>query len=382
MPGKFRLVPVAAVVIAALGAPPAGAQEATTTTIPPAATVDKVGWWNATQGPQPGEPDNPLRPALAPVPAPPTNVPADSVGVAAALGEPTKVAAVGILLEGATGGTVDSLKLTLKESPTPGATIGADQAVIVACPITAFWGDTRNGNWIDRPTADCDLASAQGSRNADGTWTFDLASVAAAAAWLDPASSTGQNGVLLVERVDPPGGFEASFLDPSAGGMTLEFAATGGGAVPDPFATPGDTSTAGDAFALGPDSGFSAGDLGRTDPISLSPSPVPSTGRGTPATATPDALPRPATRPAASTGRAGDLIGNLPWAIYLLVPLALALAVALSLVLGTAERPVPSGGGAPVVGRRRLGGVSRALVRREHAGRRTVTPEPTPRSAS
>lgn len=378
MPGKFRLVPVAAVVFAALGAPAAGAQEATTTAAP-AATVDKVGWWNSTRGPQPGEPDNPLRPALAPVPAPPTNVPADAVGVAAALGEPTKIAAVGILLEGAAGGTVDSLKLSVKEATAPGATIGSDQAVIVACPITAFWGETRNGNWIDRPEADCDLASAEGTRGADGTWTFDLTSVAAAAGWLDPASSTGQNGVLLVERVDPPAGFEASFLDPSAGGMTLEFAATGGGAVPDPFATPGDTATSPD-FSLSTDPGFVGGELGRTDPITLSPVPVPSRGGGAPSAAAPD-LPRPATQPAASTGRAGDLVGNLSWATWLLVPLALVAAVVLSLALGTSRTPAPSGA-TPAPGRRRLGGVSRALARREHVERRTLTTEPTPWSAS
>lgn len=363
MPAKFCLVPVVAFLLALAGAPAAAAQE----TAAPAASIDKVGWWNATRGPQSGEPDTPLRPALAPVPSP-TNVPANAVATAASVGEPTKVAAVGILLEGASGGTVDTLKLTLKEATAPGAVVGADQAVIIACPITAFWGETRNGNWIDRPEADCELASAQGSRGADGTWTFDLASVAGAAGWLDPASSTGQNGVLLVEKVDAPSGFEAAFLDPAAGGMTLEFAASGGGAAADPFAT-GDTTTAGDPFALDPDSGLATVDLDRTDPFALAPAPSPVTGAaGTPA---PDSTvtARPATRPAVASGRrAGDLVGNLSWPTFLLLPLALAAAVALSLVLGASSpTPVGAGGTTPVPGRRRLGGVSRALARRERA---------------
>jgi hypothetical protein len=49
----------------------------------------------------------------------------------------------------------------------------------------------------------------------------------------------------------------------------------------------------------------------------------------------------------------GDLTGNLPWGVYLLIPLAIALAVVTSLALGS--------GAEPEVTERRAGGVARAL---------------------
>lgn len=380
MPAQVSPVPIVASAIAAafitVGALPAWAEAAPVAASTPVATIDKVGWWNVSRGPQPGEPDTPLRPALAPVPAPPTNVPADAVGVGAGAGEPTKVAAVGIVLDGAPGGTVDALTLTLQESTAPGANVGTDGAAIVACPITGFWGETRNGNWVDRPTADCSLAEAPGTRADDGSWTFDLAQVASAAGWLDPGSSIGQNGVLLVEKVDAPAGFEASFPDPAAGGMKLRFAASGGAGA-DPFAT------GADSFALGGagDAAPAAGDIRGTDPFTLSPAPVPSATSSTPAPAAAAAPIGPARRAttararaaAPSTSRAGDLVGNLSPATYLLIPAALLAALGLSLYAGdsrapagarsTDSTPIPATGPR----RRRAGGVSRALARRERA---------------
>jgi len=57
--------------------------------------------------------------------------------------------------------------------------------------------------------------------------------------------------------------------------------------------------------------------------------------------------------------KSGDLTGNLPAAIYLLIPLALGLALLTAVALG--DRGEPEGSGS------RAGGVSRALGRRSTA---------------
>jgi hypothetical protein len=56
---------------------------------------------------------------------------------------------------------------------------------------------------------------------------------------------------------------------------------------------------------------------------------------------------------AADPANVGDLAGNLPLGVYLLIPLVLALAILTSLALGSGAEPRATG--------RRVGGVSRAL---------------------
>jgi hypothetical protein len=56
---------------------------------------------------------------------------------------------------------------------------------------------------------------------------------------------------------------------------------------------------------------------------------------------------------AASAANAGDLTGNMPWGVWLLIPLALGLALLTSLALGSGAEPRRSS--------RRAGGVGRAL---------------------
>lgn len=51
----------------------------------------------------------------------------------------------------------------------------------------------------------------------------------------------------------------------------------------------------------------------------------------------------------------GDLAGNLPWGVYLLIPLVLGCALLTSLSLGSAAEPRPP--------TRQSGGVTRALRR-------------------
>jgi hypothetical protein len=55
--------------------------------------------------------------------------------------------------------------------------------------------------------------------------------------------------------------------------------------------------------------------------------------------------------------KVGDLVGNLPFVVYLLIPLALVLALITALLLGSTGDPSGSV--------RRVGGVSRALGRAE-----------------
>jgi hypothetical protein len=56
---------------------------------------------------------------------------------------------------------------------------------------------------------------------------------------------------------------------------------------------------------------------------------------------------------AGDPSKAGDLAGNLPWGVWLLIPLAIVLAVVTMLALGS--------GAEPTVAKRRAGGVARAL---------------------
>jgi hypothetical protein len=69
-----------------------------------------------------------------------------------------------------------------------------------------------------------------------------------------------------------------------------------------------------------------------------------------------------ATAAAAQSGdssKSGDLAGNLPGTIYLLIPLALGLALLTAVALGDRGRPEASD--------RRSGGLTRALGRRDAA---------------
>lgn len=51
----------------------------------------------------------------------------------------------------------------------------------------------------------------------------------------------------------------------------------------------------------------------------------------------------------------GDLTGNLPWGVYLLIPLVLGFALLTALSLGSGAEPSPP--------KRRSGGMTRALGR-------------------
>ena len=350
--------------LVALVAVPTGVlgQAEGTTDPPPTAILSQDGWWNRAKGPQPQEPTNPLRPAIGGVVPAPSTVPATGLGVGALGGDPDKVAAIGLVLEAGADAFVDSLVLTLQETPDSGSNLNAESAKIAACPITGFWAGVKDGDWANRPVCD-EGQSVVGERAANGTWTFDLTLMAMN--WLDPTSGLDQNGILLVESVDAPMSFQVSFSDLSSGKMTTAFSATPGfgddvafedfAPVDEPAFTeefedvPVDDSS---SFELDDSATFAAP---RTRTVTTPRVTTPPAAAAAPQVAGTTASVRPA-------AAGGDLLGSLPVAaLVFLVLLVLAGALLLGLVLGPLTSPTPA-----VV---RSGGVSRVLAARA-AGQR------------
>ena len=361
------------------------------------------GWWNRLQGPAEGEPDgNPVRPFVPAVPKPPT-VPGDAIATSAGAGQVDKVAAVGIDLALADGAVLDGLTLRLSESPAGGANVGAEMAKVTACPATVAWGPGQNAAWRERPASDCSLGSADGSRAADGTWTFDL--TALGRLWADPPGGPGvspvgsaplaPNGVVLsVDPAGSPSPVQVSWLNFDSGKVAVELRATP--AVPTPAADAGPAASApvtaassappyvdgaADSRTFAQGAGISA------DPF-VYPSGLPTFAAapaGSDAAAgIPSESPGEATLVAAPDRsdpvlRARPVFGlweRLPAPTVLLVPVAVGLAVLIGVVLGPMARP------SPVF--RREGGLSRALARRSlaaHAALVGGTP-PVPRDPS
>lgn len=344
---RRRAVILAVGVIAVLGLlPTALAQDEGSATAGAELTQD--GWWNRAKGPQSGEPPNPVRSNIGgSVPAPAT-VPANGLGVGAAGGDLDKVAAIGIILDAPPDAIVDSLVLTLRETPENGSNVNSSSAVIVACPITEFWAGVKNGDFVNRPACD-EGQHIPGKRGADGTWTFDLTTLATA--WLDPTGELSQNGVLLREAVEPPVSFQTSLSDISTGKVTVDFAATGGSEDFDAEeftddAAGGDPGGSLDAGGAG---GFDAGATFAEAPS------FPDTAAG-PATVPggQSAAALPPGRPISSIG----VFSKLPLpGVTLLALVVIGAGILLGLVLG----PL----GSPAVATVRSGGVSRALAERE-----------------
>jgi hypothetical protein len=312
------------------------------------ATVDKLGWWHeknvATDTPA----------AVVTVPPPP-GVPEGSLAVGAVNGEPDKVAAVGIVPDAGLGDTVSSFTLTMRESAPPAGNVNAEAAKLVACPITSFWVAAENGTWDTRPAYDCDLAAAPGVRSPEGVWTFDLVPVAQV--WLAPDSTVAADGVVLVEAVDSPEGFQTVLDTSGEGAITVAFSATPG-ASEDPLADAGSFDSGGSTadFSSGGGSiGLDSPSLGLPN-LGLDPTapaaPAPPT---TEAAAGPEAPAAPTTIAATSP----NVLGNLPPGVALLGALLLALAGLMTYTLGPAGEPA-------VATRQR--GVSRALAARARAG--------------
>ena len=386
MPGPARLqsvwtlgraVLVAMLALVSVPLAPAGA-------VGSLGAVTQDGWWNRLQGPPEGEPEgNPVRPLVPPLPKPPT-VPPDAIATGAAAGQVDKVAGVGIDLTLADGDVLDRLVLRLKESPEPGANLGAERAKVVACPATVPWGPGQNAAWQDRPAADCEVGSAEGARADDGTWRFDL--TALGRLWADPSAPLARHGVVLsVDPVVSPSA-QVSWLNFESGNVALELVAAPGDPVPPVDDTPAAPGPLNAAAAPTPtptttppgaalDPGAFPAPAGGV-PLELprqSVTPFPAAApvvadSTTPEVTHPPEPPAEATLPAAPDGSGAELRARpaidfweyVPGPTALLVPVTAGLAVLVGLVLGPAGRP------APVF--RREGGLSRALARRGAGG--------------
>jgi hypothetical protein len=317
------------------------------------ATVDKVGWWHsknvATSTPA----------ANVTVPPPP-GVPAGTLAVGAVNGEPDRITAIGILPEATTGDTITSFTLSIKEAGPPAAGFNGTAAKIVACPITEFWVGGENGTWDTRPKYDCGLAKAAGTRAADGTWTFDL--LAVGQAWVNPAGTLAPDGVVLVEEVASPDGFQTVFATSGVGALvvTLQFehgaGSTNDGFFADDPALTGDSSGSFDSGS----SGFDVPAIGSSYiPVGGLPSPEvasPSAG-ATPQDAAPVAPSTIAYHP--------NVFGNMPGGVALVVPAFLVLLGLVAYSLGPAGEPMAA---------TRQRGVSRALAARAASGGSAQSP--------
>lgn len=325
------------------------------------AKVVKTGWWWLVNEPPPESG------VLAAPTAPAPTTPKGSIPVGAAAGDAERISAIEVRLKAAPGSTVTSFEMVLRESSEPAANANAEQAVVVACPVTeAFWADGSAAAWRDRPAYDCSLAEAEGKRNAKGVWRFDLTPFAAT--WLSEGNVDSRS-VVLVEKVEAPEGFQVAFDGPKAEGVGLELRADA------PTAPPtgsGDTSVEGTGGAGGTGSagGFSGSGTssGSSSGIGSSSGPGSAGGALTDASAAVEQEGPAAETPAAPPGQlaATPVAAVAPWysgiskGAYALLPLALGLAYLIMVALGPDARPVP------VTGRR---GVGRALERLRETGR-------------
>lgn len=363
------LASVASLVLAVVlgsSAAPSGAQSADAQV-----TADKEGWWNRLRGAaeEQAPVPNPLG-GTAPLPPPPTSVPAGAIAVGAQLGETDKVAAIGIMLPVERGGTVDRLVMRLGLAEGDGSQSGdAATGAIRACPVTGFFVPEENGDFRNRPAADCEVGRADGIKDEDGSWSFDLTGIARL--WVDPAGTVFPNGVVLEPVVEAPTSFQVSFAG-IPDGITFEFAGTPGEGAADPFgpagggtfdddgsAGTGSTAPTGGSFggSAGGSSGSSGSAGGGSFTTPSSPAAPAAAVPTTPEVASPPtttdtvALPAPT-----AVSQVGNTFGNLPAGSWV----ALVLGVGLALLAASTLGPAAATEHAP----RRAGGVSRALSQR------------------
>lgn len=315
----------------------------------------KTGWWWAGN-------ETPLdETVVAPPQSSPPNVPKGALPVAAAGGEPEKLSALEFRVEGEPGDRVDSARLVLTENAEPGATVNAERAVILACPVTeSFWADGAAGAWKTRPAYDCEAARAEGERDPAGLWTFDLTAIAAS--WLLDDSTTSPSVVLVegVQSVDSataPESFQVSFDGPAAEGIGFEFVTTSVPPVPmpsEPGVAPSGPGNGGDAPAVsgGTGAGTSGSSGGGLFGGSLAAS---GPGASGPLAGTAEVAPLDApaadsvdagvpvataeTAPAAAPLAAPAWYSGIPRGGYLLFPLVVGLGYLLMLALGPDAQP-------------------------------------------
>jgi len=344
-----RAAVAAALVTAVLGGA-ALAQEAGPGPAPlEGATVDDAGWWNRVR-PQIELPTG--QPPAPPVPG----VPAGALVVGATAGEADAIAAVAVEPEHAEGATIETFELLLREVDDEGANLGTTFAAVVACPITGFWIGGENGVWETRPEYDCSLAEAPGVRAEDGSWTFDLRAIGQL--WSD--ETVPNEGVALVEKVEPPTGFRIAYQGLADLGIGARVVASGGD-------DDGDDAFGGGSGGGGFDTGGSSGggftgggggtSGGFQPPSNTSPPPQ------TTATTAPagDETAADVPLPTVPISGPGSPLGTLPWWSWPLALLALVVGLVAMVALGPSGEPVAAGTG---------GGITRAVEARTRSEER------------
>ncbi|HET7533856.1 MAG TPA: hypothetical protein VFJ83_11960 [Nocardioidaceae bacterium] len=325
------------------------------------AELVKTGWWWAAN-------ETPLDETVVAPPQPnPPNVPKGTLPVSAAGGEPEKFTALEFRLAGEPGGFVESAVLVLRENADAGATVNAEAAKILACPVTeTFWADGASAAWKARPAYDCDLASAAGERDArTGLWKFDLTAVAAL--WT-AEGYRGSTSVALVEGTEGPESFQVAFDGPAKKGIGFAFvvddAATAPAFPPTAGASSGGASGAGASGSAGSSGSSLSGSLADSGTGAAGPLGTPEASAAEAADPTVAPVATAATVPASSPVAAPAWYSGIPAGGYALLVLALALGYLVMLALGPDAQPA--------AGPARHG-VSRALDRLRTVGAAMTT---------
>ena len=307
-------------------------------------SVQKSGWWSQSNTGV-NTPNGAITP---PIPRSPF-VPNGSLPVTATLGQPQNISAIGFAVPD--GMQASSLTLTLP--PAEGGDQNASAAKIAACVITAYWDGSDNAKWEAKPQWDCAKAKASGTRNDDGSFTFDLSSIAML--WADPFETIpADNGVALVpDPDDATGTFQVTFAKDK---ITTEATLS--------EATSSDSSFTVDVSEQTIPTGTPTFSEGSVD---TGPLPAPSaSGGGSPEASRGST--GGGTRIAADRQHdVGNIGGNLPLGMLLLIPIVLVVAV-------LAGQSVSSRGARPEHARRQ-GGVGRALAARATQSVRPSRPE-------
>ncbi|MBV8235810.1 MAG: DNRLRE domain-containing protein [Acidimicrobiia bacterium] len=300
---------------------------------------------------QVGSVSTPNGPVAPPSALPTPDVPSGDFPVSVVAGQPDKESFLQVDSSAIpAGSTVSSLVLTLHEDPGAQGQLNASTATVEARAVTGFMAGGDAGRpWANRPQYDTTGPAAPGKRSADGSWTFELAPIAAR--WT--SGELSNNGIALVPANPQqgqayevvwfgPGGARApsvagSYTPPAAGSPQA-------GAAGIPSTAPLDQGAA--PVSITPDNGPSTA----ISPPGLSSSPAtPSAPATAAAPAAGNRITASSARPIESSHRAP------PWAFYLAVLAVIALIAASSLTLGDLGEPEPE----------RQGGVLRTLERRQ-----------------
>lgn len=319
---------------------PALAPAQTSSTVP----VTGVSWyWQEQVGTVEPPAGSPLPPLAPPGALPTPDVPTGDFPVSVVAGQPDKESFLQLDSSAIPqGSTVSSLVLTLHEDKA-GGLVAPDMATIEARAVTGFMtGGAQGAPWTNRPSYDTTSPGVPGKRAPDGTWTFELAPIAAR--WA--TGELSNNGLALVPANPQQGqAYEVVWFGPA--GATPPTVA--GSFTPPAPGTP-------EAQAAGV--GESAPVDQAAGPVSITPDTSGASLSAPAGSFTSPAATGAASAPTVQTPTRVRTIGSShrapPWGFYLAIVAVIGLIGASTLSLGDLGEPEPE----------RRGGVLRTLERR------------------